>query len=416
MTYVYISIVRQTRNNPPMTNAQLSQKITAYRRKYEQELFERVIPFWVKHSPDRVHGGYFNCLDRDGKVYDTNKHVWLQGRQAWMFSKLYRTVEQKPEWLELARLGVEFLRQYAIRPDGRVYFCLSADGKPIYMQRKIFSECFYIMALAEFARASDRAPLLQAAKAQLEQVWSWAYDWTKVGRPAYEGEPACQSLAVPMILLNLIEEVAGQAIQNYTAEIEECIRRLRLHIHPQTQKVYETVATDGSLINSPQGRLLNPGHAIEAGWFLQHWAQRLAREDLAQAAINLVRWSFQTGWDSKYGGIYYFLDAEGYSPTQLEWFMKLWWVHCEALYAHLLNFSLTRAASDWAAFTQVDAYIFEHFCDPNYGEWFGYLNRQGEVTHRFKGGPYKGCFHVPRALWLCWRLLGQLEPARDRSK
>ena len=387
-----------------------------YRQKYEKELLENVIPFWEKYSLDSENGGYFNCLDQDGKVYDTTKHIWLQGRQVWIFSKFYREIEPKPEWLQIARLGVRFLQQYAIRDDRRVYFSLTAEGKPIYLQRKIFSECFYIMALAEFARASEQPKLLREAELELEKVWQWAYDWTQVGRPSYSGQTPAQSLAVPMILLNLIAEVAGEETQTYQREVEDCIRRLQLHIHPEKKTVYETVTPEGNFIPSSEGRLLNPGHAIEAGWFLQKWAQHLQRKALSETATNIIRWSFQRGWDTEYGGIYYFLDAEGYSPTPLEWFMKLWWVHCEALYAHLLNFEITGEREDWKAFAQVDAYSFQHFPDPVYGEWFGYLNRSGEVTHRFKGSPYKGCFHVPRALWLCWRLLEKLEDFALKTK
>jgi len=391
------------------TPAVPSSQFQHYRRKYEQELLENVIPFWEKHSPDWKHGGYFNCLDQDGTVYDSTKHIWLQGRQVWIFSKFYRDIESKPEWLTMARLGADFLQNYAIREDRRVYFSVTAAGKPIYQQRKIFSECFSIMALAEFARASEQPQLLKEAKLDLENVWDWAQDWTKVGRPQYSGQTPAQSLAVPMILLNLIAEVAEEDTPAYQREVDDCIHRLRRHIHPETKTVYETVTPEGQLINSSEGRLINPGHAIEAGWFLQHWAQHLQQPALSETAIEMIRWSFERGWDAEYGGIYYFLDAQGYSPTPLEWFMKLWWVHCEALYAHLLNFSLTGERADWEAFQHVDAYIFSHFRDPKYGEWFGYLDRAGNVTHRFKGGPYKGCFHVPRALWLCWRLLEKLE-------
>lgn len=389
--------------------------LKTYRQKYEQELLENIIPFWTKYSPDYQYGGYFNCLDQDGTIYDTTKHIWLQGRQVWVFSKFYREIEANPQWLEIARLGADFLRNYAIRDDGRVYFSVTAEGKPIYLQRKIFSECFYIMALAEFSRASEQPHLLEEAKRELAKVWEWAYDWTKVGRPHYSGQTSAQSLAVPMILLNLISEVAGEETQAYQREISECIERLQLHIHSDTKTVYELVTPQGDLIGSSEGRLLNPGHAIEAGWFLQHWAQHFQDQALSETATNMIRWSFERGWDSEYGGIYYFLDAEGYSPTPLEWFMKLWWVHCEALYGHLLNFSLTGEKSDWDAFVQVDTYTFQRFRDPQFGEWFGYLNRNGEVTHRFKGGPYKGCFHVPRSLWLCWRLLETLENAQNTT-
>jgi N-acylglucosamine 2-epimerase len=182
-----------------------------------------------------------------------------------------------------------------------------------------------------------------------------------------------------------------------------------LHVHGDKKMVFENVSPDGEFVDSPAGRHLNPGHAIEAGWFLQHWAQRLNRQDLALRALDMVRWSHDVGWDREFGGYYYFLDSKGYSPTQLEWNMKLWWPHCEAMYAHLLSFSITQESSDWQRFSVVDAYAFSHFPDSQHGEWYGYLDRRGEVTHRFKGGPYKCAFHVPRALWLCWRKLQEME-------
>ena len=390
------------------------QDASVLRRRYAHELFERVLPFWERHSPDHIHGGTFNNLDRDGAVYDTTKHIWLVARQVWMFSKLYRVVEPRPNWLAMARLGMDFLRKHAVRPDGRVWFALAKDGRPVYQQRKIFTESFYAMALAEYSRAADVPALLREAEHALELIWHWSYDWSRVGRPACAGVPPSQTLAVPMILLNLIDEVAGDAVGSYATEVEDCFRRVRMHVDPATEQVCETIAADGGRLAGPAGRLLNPGHAIEAAWFLQHWAQRLGREDLADLALQMARWSHSLGWDTTHGGLYYFLDAEGFSPTQLEWSMKLWWPHCEALYAHLLHYSLTGNATDLAAFREVDRYTFDHFTDRDYDEWYGYLDREGRVTHRFKGGPYKGCFHVPRALWLCWRLLGDLErrPAR----
>jgi N-acylglucosamine 2-epimerase len=392
-----------------MTSSHAPLNTTALRTRYETELFERVIPFWERHSGDTQNGGYYNCLDRQGRVFDRTKHVWLQGRQAWMFSKLYRTVEQRPAWLRMARSGIDFLQKHAVRDDGRVYFSLTAEGRPVYMQRKIFSECFYAMALAEYGRAADLDQYVLEAERQLERIWGWAFDWTRVGRPAYPGAPAAQMLAVPMILLNLIEEIAGNQHTRYRTEIDECIRLIGLHIDEEAKVVLENVAPDGGRLDSPEGRLINPGHAIEAGWFLQHWAGSLGRTDLSETAMNMVRWSFDRGWDVENEGIFYFLDVEGRDPVQLEWFMKLWWPHCEALYAHLLNYSLTAEDRDLQAFQMVDAYTFSHFPDPEFGEWYGYLDRQVRPTHTFKGGPYKGCFHVPRALWLCWNLLTEME-------
>ncbi len=405
--------------------------LRALRQRYETELFDRVVPFWERHSPDPIHGGTFNSLDRDGTLYDTTKHVWLMGRQAWLFSTLYRTVEQRDSWLALAASGVEFLREHAVRDDGMVYFHLARDGAPIYRQRKIFSECFTAMALAEHGRAADRPELTREAETMLENIFRWAEDPTPIGRPSLPGQRPAISLAVPMILLNLIEEVAGDDWRRYSAEIDRLLARVRLHMREvpasgagsagdanETSasgargsriEVRETVAPDGSLLDGPEGRLLNPGHAIEAGWFVQHWAQRLGDQELSALALRVVADAYARGWDTEHGGLYYFLDADDHSPTALEWNMKLWWPHCEALYGHLLGASLTGSADAWAAFEQTDHYTFSHFPDPEHGEWFGYLDREGRRTHRFKGGPYKGCFHVPRALLLCSRRLAEME-------
>lgn len=71
----------------------------------------------------------------DGSVYDTKKHVWLQGREAWMFACLYneRAEYHTQEILEASRLGVDFLRKHAVRSeDRRVYFCLDEIGQVQY--------------------------------------------------------------------------------------------------------------------------------------------------------------------------------------------------------------------------------------------------------------------------------------------
>ena len=375
---------------------------------FEHELFDSVLPFWERHSPDREQGGFFNHLDRDGQVYDPTKHVWLQARQVWLFSKLYNDVEQNANWLALSTLGMNFLRKHAVAPTGHIYFSLAANGEPVYRQRKIFSECFYAMALAEYARAARDSQAEQEARSLFDFIWEMVLDPGKTGRPSLAGSPALELLAVPMIVLNVIEELAGDAYGDYQVQIDFCIAQTRQHF--VEGKMYEHVGPEGQLMPElAQGRLLNPGHAIEAGWFLLHWAVRLSDPSLRETAFQIVRQSFDNGWDPEHGGLFYYLDAGGFSPIQLEWDMKLWWPHCEAMYAFLLLYTMAREEGDWDRFVQVKDYAFSHFSDPEYGEWFGYLNRRGEVSQRFKAGPYKGCFHVPRALWLCWRLLQQLE-------
>lgn len=384
--------------------------IADYQMIYREEL-DQVIEFWLRHSLDKDFGGYFNCLDENGKVFDRRKHVWLQGRQVWMFAKLHNdsyAPGEHSEYLEAARIGADFLRKHA-RDGGRVYFSLTREGKPHFLQRKMFAECFYIMAMAEWARASGDESARGEAEELFQHVLRYAKEPSALGRPSYPHLPATSELAVPMILLNLIEELNGPDGEGYGDISEWCVHQIDKHYRPEIQLILETVGENGDMIDSIEGRVVNPGHAIECGWFLLQYARRTGNAELRVKALDMINWSFDFGWDEKYGGIFYFLDRKGYSPVQLEWSMKLWWPHCEALIAFLAAYRDTGEERYFQLFEKVHDYTFRHFCDPEHGEWYGYLDRRGEVSQRFKGGPYKGCFHVPRALWMCGKILNQLQ-------
>ncbi|CAM5173916.1 unnamed protein product [Eretmochelys imbricata] len=219
-----------------------------------------------------------------------------------------------------------------------------------------------------------------------------------------------------MMLLCLAEQL-GDGAGGPLAELEGwCARRLLRHLQRDGSAVLENVSPDGKELPGCLGRQQNPGHAIEAGWFLLRFAQRQGDAALAAQAIEgfMVR-PFQAGWDPEHGGLFAFQDADGLCPTQLEWNMKLWWPHAEAMVAFLMAYAHSREPALLRLFDQVAAYAFQRFRDPEHGEWFGYLAQDGKVALTIKGGPFKGCFHVPRALHLCEEMLEKLlrEPERE---
>ncbi|HUU29628.1 MAG TPA: AGE family epimerase/isomerase [archaeon] len=378
-----------------------------YLELFRRELLEHVIPFWLEHSLDREMGGYFTCLERDGRVYDTTKYMWLQSRQVWMLSRLYNTLEKNDRWLEAARLGCEFIKKYGRDSSGRVYFSLTREGRPLFIQRKVFAECFYIMALDEYSRAVEDKQIKQEAVELFGKFLEWSDNPVLLGRPVLEGQKPASSLALAMSALWIADQLGeGGSEEPYRPLIEKSVREILLHRIPEKKIVLENVAPDGTLLDSPEGRLMNPGHAIEAGWFVLEEARKSGDEEIKKQALQMIEWSFEKGWDTRHGGIFYFLDAEGFPPMQLEWFMKLWWPHCEAIYAFLSAYRETGEKRFADYFGQVVDYAFSRFSDPGFGEWYGYLDRQGRPTHTLKGGPYKGCFHVPRFLLLS---IGMLE-------
>ena len=379
---------------------------------YKNELLNNVIPFWIDQSQDKAYGGYFTCLDRQGNVFDTDKFIWLQGRQVWMFSMLYNNVEQRSEWLECAIQGGEFLKKHGHDGDLNWYFSLTREGEPIIEPYNIFSYTFATMAFGQLSKATGNQEYADIAKKTFDIILSKRDNPKGKWNKAYPGTRNLKSFALPMILCNLSLEIEHLLDREFLEKtMEECIHEvMEVFLRPELGGlIVENVNENGSLSDTFDGRLMNPGHAIEAMWFIMDLGKRLNRPELIEKAVATTLKTIEYGWDKKYGGIFYFMDRNGCPPQQLEWDQKLWWVHIETLISLIKGYQLTGSTECMNWFTKIHEYTWSHFKDAEYPEWWGYLNRQGEVLLDLKGGKWKGCFHVPRGLYQCWRMLESLE-------
>ena len=384
-----------------------STTIAFYRDLYQAELLERVVPFWERHAVDREQGGFFMSLDRDGALYGTDKPVWMQGRATWLFATLYQRVEAREEWLALARHGYDFLTRHAFDANGKMYFLLDRAGRPLRMRRYVYSEVFGIMAAAALHQATGEEEPLQRARTIFHKFLHTIQTPGVMTPKVNPDVRNLKGLAPLMCLLSVADLM--QAIDStlpYERIIDEVIEEIFADfVRAEDQCILEAVNVDGSRLDEPDGRIMSPGHAIEAAWFMLEIARRRQNAELVNQAVQVLDWAYDRGWDTEFGGLYYFLDVAGKPPVQLEHDMKLWWPHCETLYASLLAWRLTGKAWYGQMFQQVHDYTFQHFPDPDHGEWFGYLRRDNTLSTTLKGGTWKGPFHVPRALLLGWQLL-----------
>lgn len=377
---------------------------------YKDTLLNDVIPFWEKHSIDQKNGGYFTCLNTKGEVYDTDKFIWLQGRQAWTFSMLYNKVEKNENWLAIAKNGIDFLRKYGMNSEGDFYFSVTADGKPLVQAYNIFSDCFAAMAFSQYAIASGD----EEVKALAKKTYFNILNRIENPKGKYEKNTDTRPLvgfSLPMILSNLVLEL--EAILD-PKEVEKTIdysihQVMEVFLDKKTGLIFENVLPNGEHHDSFNGRLLNPGHGIEAMWFMIDIGVRKNDQALIDKATETILTILDYSWDDKYDGIFYFMDAKGHPPQQLEWNQKLWWVHLETLVALAKAYEHTKNPEILKWYHKVHDYAWAHFSDPENGEWFGYLNRQGEVLLNLKGGKWKGCFHVPRAMYQCWQSFEKIE-------
>ena len=381
--------------------------------KYKTELLDSVLPFWLNNSIDKEYGGYFSCLDRDGSVYDTDKFIWLQGREVWLFSMLCNKLGKKQEWLDAAIQGAEFLKKYGHNGDYDFYFSLTREGKPLVEPYNIFSNTFACMAFAQLAKATGSEEYAEIArrifKRILERRGNPKGKWSK----AVPGTRPMKDFALPMIICNMaleVEDIINDP-QQLEKTIDECLHEvLDVFYQPDLGCMLENVSSlDNSRLDCFEGREINPGHDLEALWFIMNLGIRRNNKALIDKCVEISLSVIERGWDKEYGGIFYFLDSKGAPQQKLEWDQKLWWVHIESAIAMIKGYQLTgnKKCLEW--FEKLDEYMWSRFKDPLHPEWFGYLNRRGEMLLPLKGGKWKGCFHVPRGLFEIWQILEKCE-------
>ena len=393
-------------------------RLQSYRSWIQSEL-DACVRFWLDHGMDKEHGGVYTCLDRQGEIYSTDKSVWMQGRCGWMFAHLCRVYGVKEEWLAASKSCLDFLEDHCINhaAGGRMYFTVTEDGKPLRQRRYYFSEAFYALANAEYYGVTGEKEHLDRARRAYNLYWDLAHgmpDPVGMGPKTIPETRTGRAFGIPMIILNVIGtllQVDPEHKAEYDERAQACVDEIfKYHVHPELKCVLENVAEDGTpRLYYTEGRTVNPGHDIEGVWFMLEHAKRTGDQELVKKAAQIFDWAIEAGWDKEYGGLLYFTDCLGKPPEAYEHDMKLWWPHNEILIASLMLYRDTNEEKylDWVDKTL--NYCKEHFADPENGEWYGYLRRDGLPTMpSTKGSTFKGPFHLPRSLIQCDTMLGEL--------
>ncbi len=391
-------------------------------RKWVSDELNAVADFWLKNGMDKENGGIFTCLDKDGNVFSTDKSVWMQGRCAWIYAYLCHTYGIKDEWLSASKSCLDFLEKHCIntKAKGRLYFTVTADGKPLRQRRYCYSEAFYCMANAEYYGVTGEKEHLERARRAFDIYWNLNHgmpDPTGYAAKTEVETRTDRALGIPMILLNVTSvllRVDPENAELYNSRANECVTDiLKYHVKPELNCTLESVALDGTpRLDISQGRVVNPGHDIECSWFLMERADLTGDQELHKKAIEIFDMAFEKGWDKEYGGLLYFIDCLGKPPEAYEHDMKLWWPHNEALIASLMIYRNTGNKKYLDIFESVLDYTKKHFASAPCSEWYGYLRRDGKPTlPACIGSTFKGPFHVPRCLIMLDKMLAEIEKA-----
>jgi N-acylglucosamine 2-epimerase len=382
--------------------------------KYKEDLTENIMPFWLKNGLDREHGGIYTCLNRDGSLMDTTKSVWFQGRFAFTCSFAYNQVAQNQEWLDAAKSTLDFIEKYCFDENRRMYFEVTADGTPLRMRRYVFSESFAAIAMAEYAAATGDAEYARKALAVFKDMRRFL-NTPGILEPKYLPTVQSQGHSITMIMIN-VASCIKKVIEDpeLDIQIDESVHALRTYfMHPEFKALLETVGPNGEFIDTLSGRTINPGHCIETAWFLFDVAEaRGGDKELTDLALTILDWSWDWGWDEQYGGIINFRDCKNLPSQDYAQDMKFWWPQTEAIIATLYAYKLTGNERYLKMHRMISDWTYAHFPDSEYGEWYGYLHRDGSVAQPAKGNLFKGPFHIPRmmtkAYTLCQEILAGL--------
>lgn len=389
--------------------------IKSWAESYKKDLTENIMPFWMKYGLDRENGGVYTCVDRDGSLMDTTKSVWFQGRFAFICSFAYNNVEKNQEWLDAAKSTLEFIEKHCFDEQGHMYFSVTAEGKPLRKRRYVFSETFAAIAMSEYALATGDQHWAKRAIQVFEDTQRFLA--TPGFLPAkFEADVKLQGHSIVMILINVgscIRKVVDDS--KLTQQIDESIEKLKKYfIHPEFKCLLETVGENGEFIDTNMTRTINPGHCIETSWFIMEEAKlRGWDKPMFDLALQVFDWSWDWGWDKQYGGIINFRDCKNLPSQDYSQDMKFWWPQCETIIASLYAYLGTGDEKYLYRHERISEWTYAHFPDAEYGEWYGYLHRDGTVAQPAKGNLYKGPFHIPRMMikgyMLCQEILKKLE-------
>ena len=380
---------------------------------YKQDLTQNIMPFWLKNGLDKEFGGIYTCLTRNGHLMDTTKSVWFQGRFGFSGAFAYKIVEKRPEWLEAAKATLDFIEEHCFDPDGRMFFEVAADGTPLRKRRYVFSESFAAIAMAEYALATGDAEYARKALDLFKRMRHFLRT-PGILEPKYLPAVQAQGHSITMIMVNVascIKKVISDP--ELDAQIEESVYALKNYfMHPEFKALLETVGPKGEFIDTINGRTINPGHCIETAWFLFDVAAGMGgNKELVDMALTIFDWSWDWGWDNQYGGIINFRDCKNLPCQDYSQDMKFWWPQTEAIIASLYAYKLTKDEKYLKRHKVISDWTYAHFPDAEFGEWYGYLHRDGTVAQTAKGNIFKGPFHIPRMMvkgyMLCNEILSE---------
>ena len=403
--------------------------ILELKQQVEKELTHNILPFWSQKMTDTENGGFYGRINGAGELISgENKGGILNARILWTFSSAYFH-EKNPEYLEMANRSKDFILKHFFDTEfGGTYWTISFDGKPVDTKKQIYSQAFFIYALAEYYRATATSQSLEKAIELFHLIEKFSFDKTRNGyfeafsrewqpledlrlseKDANESKTMNTHLHILEAYTNLYRVWKDKTLET---QIENLVR-LFLNRIVDSETFHLNLFFDDDW--TCKSSIISYGHDIEASWLIYEAAEVLGKTELLEKAKwfceKIVKAS-EEGLQPD-GGLIYEKDPHcGHLDTD-----RHWWVQAEAVVGFLNAYELTSEKKYIEKASACWQYIKNNLVDHQNGEWFWSVFGDGVVNRRDdKAGFWKCPYHNSRACLETIKRADQIMLAKTKSE
>lgn len=388
-------------------NPEQKQKLEQLRKEVREDLTGNILPFWISHMIDNIHGGFYGRIDIQNRVYpDADKGGILNARILWTFSSAYR-VTGDTLYLRMAKRAKDYILKYFIdRENGGAFLSLKADGSPSDTRKQVYTNAFFIYSLAEYSRATgDREALSEARKIfDLFEKYAldrenngyfevFSRDWKRI-RDKMIGESSEKDEKTMNTHLHVMEAYAnlyrvsgdalvGQRLRNLVGLfLDHIIDKKTSHLICFMDRSWNRTSDIDSY-----------GHDIESSWLLYEAATLLNDKDLTEK-VKKVSISIANAASEGYQADGSMLTEKNTSTGHIR-LQRSWWEQAETVVGYLNAYELTHDWTYMGKSLKCWDYIKKNFIDSKNGSWFSYISETG-VPSGDKGGFWICPYHNGR--------------------
>ena len=393
-------------DNKKITAGQ-EQKLKQLKKEVTGDLTRNILPYWSAKMVDNVNGGFYGRIDGNDKVYpEAEKGGILNARILWTYSSAYRVMGDT-SYLRLAKRAKDYILAHFIDSQyGGAYMSLKADGTPSNTRKHVYTNAFFIYALAEYSRATgDKQALAEARKIfELFEKYAadreyggyyevFSQDWQRIrerliGESSEKDEKTMNtSLHVMEAFANLYrvsgDKVVGDRLRKMIEIfLDKIIDKKTSHLICFLDRQWNSTSTIDSY-----------GHDIESSWLLLEAATLLNDKNLTErvkeAGLKIANAAAE-GYQPD-GGM---LTEKNYVTGQIRK-QRSWWEQAETVVGYLNAFELTGDESYLNRSLKSWEFIKKYFVDTKNGAWFTNVSESG-VSGGDKAGPWICPYHNGR--------------------